>query len=206
MQSRSQFQTGVAIVIIIWVGLLFISGVTLRPSYLKYLSLAVSLGYFLLVAFDRWLWRIPFVARMFHRPVLYGTWKGQLQSSWTDPSGKEGIPPIAVFLAVRQTNSSISMRMMTKESASRSLVASLEAPRGDVVRASCTYQSDPRLLIQGRSRIHYGALMLEVEGNPATRLTGSYWTDRDTKGEVSLDARVSKSYTSFDEALAAEWP
>jgi hypothetical protein len=205
MPSRPQLQVAIGIVIVVWAVLLFVSGVTLKPSYLKPLSLAISIAYFVLLAFDRWLWRIPFVARMLHCPVLRGTWKGQLQSNWIDPSTNQGIAPIDVFLVIRQTYSTISMRMMTKESASRSLVASLQAPRDDVARASSTYQSVPRLLIQGRSRIHHGALMIEVEGRPANRLTGSYWTDRDTKGEVSLDARLPKPYTSFDEASAAKW-
>jgi hypothetical protein len=95
---------------------------------------------------------------------------------------------------------------MTKESSSRSLVASLEVSRDEVPTLSSMYQNMPDLLKQGRSRIHHGALMLEVQGNPANRLKGYYWTDRDTKGEVSLDARSKKVYTSFDEAAAAIWP
>ena len=59
------------------------------------------------------------------------------------------------------------------------------------------------VLIQERSRIHHGALLLDVHGSPANRLIGWCWTDRDTKGEVTLEKRVSKAYTSFDEASAA---
>ena len=206
MPSRPQLQVAIGTVIIVWAILLFVSGVTLKPSYLKPLSLAISIAYFVLLAFDRWLWRIPFVSRMLHCPVLRGTWKGQLQSNWIDPSTNEAAAAVDVFLVIRQTYSTISMRMLTKESASRSLVASLQAPRDDVARASSTYQSVPRLLIQDRSRIHHGALMLEVEGSPGNRLTGSYWTDRDTKGEVLLSARLPKPYTSFDEASAGKWP
>lgn len=206
MPSRSQLQVAIGIVVVIWAVLLFVSGVTLKPSYLKPLSLAVSIAYFVLLAFDRVLWRIPLVARLFRRPILRGTWRGELRSTWIDPTTGQGIAPILVFLAIRQTYSTIAMRMMTEESSSRSLVASLEAPRDDVARASSTYQNIPRLLIQGRSRIHHGALMLEVQGTPAERLSGSYWTDRDTKGEVLLDARLPKVYTSFAEANKATWP
>lgn len=206
MLSRSQFQVAIFVVVIIWAVLLFVSGVTLKPSYLKPLSMAVSSAYFVLLAFDRALWRIPLVARLFHRPVLRGTWRGEMRSTWIDPATGEGVAPIPIFLAIRQTYSTIAMRMMTEESSSRSLVASLEAPRDDVARASSTYQNIPRLLIQGRSRIHHGALMLEVQGTRADRLSGSYWTDRDTKGEVVLGARLPKIYTSFDEANKAVWP
>lgn len=149
---------------------------------------------------------MPLVARLIHRPVLRGTWKGELESTWIDPSNGSRLEPVDVFLAVRQTYSSVSLRMMTTESSSRSLVASMDAPRDDVPRVSSTYQNVPRLLIQNRSRIHHGALMLDVEGVPPNRLTGFYWTDRDTKGEVVLRARLPKVYTSFDEASRAAWP
>jgi hypothetical protein len=206
MPSRSQLQVAIGVVILVWAALLFISGVTLKPSFLKPLSLAISVAYYLLVVFDGWLWRLWPISRLSHRPVLRGTWKGKLQSTWTEPSTESQIDPIEIFLAIRETYSTISMRVMTKESSSRSLVASLEAPRDDVARVSSTYQNVPRLLIQDRSRIHHGALMLDVEGVPPKGLNGFYWTDRDTKGEVRLRARLPKVYTSFDEAAAAPWP
>jgi hypothetical protein len=95
--------------------------------------------------------------------------------------------------------------MMTKESTSRSMVAGLDAGSDGIPRVTSTYENIPGVLIQDRSRIHHGALLLDVHGSPANRLIGWYWTDRDTKGEVSLDARSPKSYTSFDEASAAKW-
>jgi hypothetical protein len=206
MPSRSQIQVAIGIVIVAWMVLLLIEGVALVPSYIKPLSLAISIAYFVLLAFDRWFWRVPFVARILHCPVLRGTWKGQIKSSWIDPGTGERIEPIDVFLAIRQTYSSIFIRLLTKESSSWSLVASLDAPRDDVARASSTYQNIPGLLIQDRSRIHHGALMLEVQGNPASRLTGSYWTDRDTKGEVLMSAHVSKVCTDFTDASVIAWP
>ncbi len=206
MQSRSQLQVGIGVVVVVWALLLLISGITLKPSILKPLSLAISIAYFLLLAFDRWLWRIPFVARLLRHPVLLGTWRGNLVSNWIEPSSDEEVVPIEVFLVIRQTYSTLSLRLMTSESSSRSLVVSLDAPRDDIARVSSTYQNMPRLLVQDRSRIHHGALMLDVEGLPANRLIGSYWTDRDTKGELSFNARLPKVSTSFDEARNAAWP
>jgi hypothetical protein len=205
MSNRVQVQIIIATAVVVWAVMLLVQGVTLKASYLQPYSFVVGVVILLLFLFERWLWRIPFVARLLRCPVLRGTWRGQLQSNWTDPSTAQGIPPIDSFLVVSQTYSTISLRFMTKESSSRSLVASLETPRDDVVRLVSTYQNIPGLLIQDRSRIHHGALMLEVHGNPTNRLTGSYWTDRGTKGEVSLDSRSPKVYTSFDEATAATW-
>jgi hypothetical protein len=202
MSNRVQVQIIIAIAVVVWAVMLLVQGVTLKASYLQPYSFVVGVVILLLFLFERWLWRIPFVARLLRYPVLRGTWRGQLQSNWTDTSTS----PIDSFLVVRQTYSTISLRFMTKESSSRSLVDSLETPRDDVARLVSTYQNIPGLLIQDRSRIHHGALMLEVQGIPASRLVGSYWTDRDTKGEVSFVSRCRKLYTSFDEASAATWP
>ena len=206
MTSRFQAQVIIGIAVLVWALMLLTEGVTLKASYLQPYSLAVGVVILLLFAFDHWLWRIPLLARVLHCPLLRGTWRGQLRSTWKDSTTSQGIEPIDVFLVVRQTYSTISQRLMTKESSSRSLVASLEVSRDEVPTLSSMYQNVPDLLKQGRSRIHHGALMLEVQGNPANRLKGYYWTDRDTKGEVSLDARSKKVYTSFDEAAAAIWP
>jgi hypothetical protein len=45
------------------------------------------------------------------------------------------------------------------------------------------------LSVRNRSAMHYGALQLSVAGSPPERIEGQYWTDRDTKGELSLADR-----------------
>jgi hypothetical protein len=45
--------------------------------------------------------------------------------------------------------------------------------------------------------------MLEVHGSSIKNLSGFYWTDRDTKGEVSLESRSKNVYTNFEAASAA---
>jgi hypothetical protein len=203
MPTRTQVQVVLVIAVIVWAGLLFVEGVTLKPSYLKPFSLTVAVVILILLAFERWLWRIPPVAKALHRPVLRGTWKGQLKSNWIDPRTGQEIEPIDIFLLVRQTYSTVSLRLMTQESTSRSLVASLESHRDEIATLTSTYQNIPGLLIQDRSRIHHGALMLEVHGSSIKNLSGFYWTDRDTKGEVSLESRSKNVYTNFEAASAA---
>ncbi len=41
-----------------------------------------------------------------------------------------------------------------------------------------------------RSEMHYGAILLNVHGNPVQSLEGHYWTDRNTSGSMSLEERV----------------
>jgi hypothetical protein len=199
--TRAHVQVVITLAVVVWAAMLVVEGVTVKASYLQPYSLTVGVVVVVLFGFDRWLWRVPLVARALHCPVLQGTWRGQLRSSWVDPTTGLSVGPVDVFLAITQTYSRISLRLMTPESASRSLVASLDAPRDDIARVTLTYQNLPGLMIQDRSRIHHGVLMLNVEGSPASRLVGSYWTDRDTKGEVRFEGKSTKVYTSFREAL-----
>lgn len=202
MPSRSQFQVAIGIAAAVWAVMLLLQGVALEASYLRPYSFAVGAVILCFLAFDRWLWRLKPVARMAGRPVLRGTWKGLLTSTWIDPTTSKQVSPLDVFLVVRQTYSTISMSLVTAESTSTSLVGSLDAPRHGVPTVSATYRNTPRLLLQNRSRIHHGALVLEVHGSPAARLTGSYWTDRDTKGELTFDGRSSKLHTDYASAAA----
>jgi len=151
MPSRIQVQIVLAIAVIVWAVMLFLEGVSLKASYLKPYSLAVGTVILVLLAFDRWLWRIPYIAHAFGRPVLRGTWKGKLQSTWKNEGAEDFIDPVDVFLVVHQTYSTVSLRLMTSESISQSLVASLGVQRGKVPTLSSTYQNVPQLLIQDRS-------------------------------------------------------
>jgi hypothetical protein len=204
--SRSQIQITIGIAVVVWAALLLVQGVTLKANYLRPYSLAVSAAVLALLIFDRWLWRLAPIQRLVKRPLLHGTWRGELLSSWTDPKTGKGVDPIVTYVAFKQTYSGISMRLMTKESSSRSLVAALDNSNDQLPLLTSTYVNTPQLLIQGRSRIHHGAVMLDVHGNPPDRLTGTYWTDRDTKGQLNLSARTRALYTSFEEAANANWP
>ncbi len=114
----------------------------------------------------------------------------------------ETTPPRDVFLVIGQTYTSVRARLITQESSSVSLVGSLDNSGDGLTTIQWTYRNTPSLLIQDRSRIHHGAAMMEVHGLPPTRLTGSYWTDRDTRGEMSFSIRSSRLHSDFQQALA----
>ena len=51
------------------------------------------------------------------RPVIDGTWKVQLRSNWKDPiAAGATVAPIEGYMVVRQTFSTLSMRLLTAES------------------------------------------------------------------------------------------
>jgi hypothetical protein len=107
-----------------------------------------------------------------------------------------------VYLAITQSFSTVSPRLLTAESSSCSVASSLApACNGTPAIIWSTYVNTPGLLIQGRSRTHHGAMRLEAHGAP-DRLTGAYWTDRHTAGEITLDRHIRRVHTSFAEAAA----
>ena len=64
-------------------------------------------------------------------PDLQGTWEGELQSTWINPETKQGIPPLKMVLVIRQSFSSVSCTMFTKESESYSRAAQIAVEEGD---------------------------------------------------------------------------
>ncbi len=65
-----------------------------------------------------------------------------------------------------------------------------------------TYQNVPKLLEREGSPIHLGTLILEMAGRRPVRMSGSYWTDRNTKGELTLVERRWRLRADFQSAKA----
>ena len=90
-------------------------------------------------------------------------------------------------IIVNQTFLNISVQLVTNESKSRSLTASLTNVQ-NVLYLIYTYQNDPRTEIQNRSPIHYGTAILDVS-NPML-LEGNYFTGRNTRGSMKFNSAI----------------
>lgn len=132
-------------------------------------------------------------------PNLHGTWHGVLVSDWKREDGSS-LPPIGVHLVVRQTLSTISMRLLTPESTSVLLGGSVTNEVDGVETMTGIYLNTPDILRRDGSPIHHGGLILQVQGHPPARLEGEYWTDRGTKGTLCFTSRSDELVESFDEA------
>lgn len=188
-----------------WGVLLVIGGVSVSISWIKPLSTVTGLLLILLGAFDRWLWRLPILQGWFvDRPDIRGTWRAKLDSSWLDTSTGEASAPITAYIVVRQTYTSLSLRLMTKESSSELVGAQFRKSSDGVFQLAGVYRNEPRQMLRQQSPIHYGAILLEVRGKPVNALTGHYWTDRNTNGEIYLENRLRKIFTGY-EAAAMEF-
>ncbi|HEV2146527.1 MAG TPA: hypothetical protein VGR37_03840 [Longimicrobiaceae bacterium] len=189
---------------LLWAVALLASGIELTSQHARPLGVVGSALIGLVAVFDLWLWRLRWLHGWFvKRPFLQGTWAVTLQSDWKDPESGQGVGPIQAYLAVRQTYTSISLRLMTAESSSKMLGSDIVGFPDGLYVVTGVYQAEPKLLVRHRSPIHYGAIVLNVRASPPDGLDGSYWTDRQTRGELFSTSYTRKVYDSFSRAATA---
>lgn len=178
-----------------------IIGINIEFSFFRPLSFIVGLVGTLLALYNRYVWKWPLINKLHSRPLLMGTYKGKLHSSYINPETQEGIKPIETYIVILQTYSGIVIRQFTKESTSYTVSASINHEQHQEIQyITGLYRNEPTLSIQGRSPVHYGGLKLDIIGtNRKVRLKGSYWTDRKTIGDLEfefLDREQAKDFKS----------
>lgn len=200
MLNRTHITLIILLAALVWWGTLAALGVPVSSAYLKPFAITVSVLTALCVLFDKWLWRWRiFKGWLVKRPVLNGTWEVQLHSSWVGPGMPEA-DPIHAIMVVRQTYSLMNVRLFTKESSSFLIAHKLVLQDDGVFQLAAVYQNTPDIHLRGtRSEIHFGALLLEVKGDPPKALDGHYWTDRGTKGSLKLKNWRKKLATNFED-------
>jgi len=178
------------LMLLIWVGVLRATGTPLSINWEAIKKLPDVVTIFVLVSFvfTKWLWRISwFRGWLVQVPYIQGTWAGNLQSTWKNPKTGQGIPPLKMILVVRQTFSTMSCTMFTKESESYSRAAQIAVEKETgAISLSYNYTNRSKADIRERSPIHDGAAHLRVVTIPARMLEGEYWTGRCTTGTMKL--------------------
>jgi hypothetical protein len=201
MLSRLHLSAVLLVASMIWGGLLLSQGIAVTGSWFHPFSGVVGALVLVLAVFDLWGWRLRILRGWFvPRPDLRGTWQVELQSDWKDPATDKVVGPIVAYFVVRQTFSSLSVRMLTAESKSELVAAEINKATDGTYRLGAIYRNEPKLSVRDRSPIHYGAIMLAVQGDPAKELAGYYWTDRNSRGELRTMARHNLIASSFNEA------
>jgi SMODS-associating 2TM, beta-strand rich effector domain len=156
--------------------------------------------------FERWLWRWPLLhlIGLNATPVVIGTWRGDLESFWEDPVTKARPPIKTVYLTIRQTATTVTARLVTNESASEQIAGLVTKGESGYPAISYNYRNEPDLKFRENnvSPIHYGGAIIEIVGDPATRLKGRYWTDRSSRGEFTFGQHSPEIAQSFEEAEA----
>lgn len=167
---------------------IYLSGVHLDTGAKKVLAY-VPLGASLLLAiWDVALWRVPIVHRFLSRPRLDGTWVATLMptdESHIPEGGKRG--PIPAYVIITQTYWGLGIRQYTEESKS-DLKAHFWVPASSNGPDTLvfTYENLPKQKVQHRSGRHYGTCQLDPTVRDPEEMTGYYFTDRYTKGDMTL--------------------
>jgi len=176
---------------------LFFAGVPVTATWFRPFSIVTGVLVLVLSVADKWLWRIRWLRPwLFNMPDLNGTWKVAIH-----PTAPEALPSeVSAYMVIRQSFSSISLRLFTSESQSETLTARVVKCDDGTCNVAAVYLNTPRLQVRERSPLHHGALLLNVQGDPPESLAGQYWTDRLSQGELVLSARSSVKAHSFDQA------
>src|SRR5207244_11924970 len=136
----------------------------------------------------RWVWgRVPIIGRKTF-PDLSGTWRGQLLSTWKDPTTGQGVAPIPITIWIRQGLFSTSIKLRTGESSSHSTRCLLEAdPEAGRFRFWYSYDNTPQAEFRHRSARHEGVGWLELDfDTDQERLTGCSYPGRKTSGDIDV--------------------
>jgi hypothetical protein len=201
MLSRLQVQIVAAVVVVVFAAGILVSGGKVESAWLKFYSYAVLVAVALLWLWEHWIWHFAYVQKARGVPRdIRGTWSGDLDSFWSDPTTGDKPATKRVFLVVRQTWSTVRVTLLTDESRSTSSSASLGGLDGEY-ELFYTYLNQPDNRIEHRSRMHHGSTVLQVVDRPATRLKGRYWTDRDSRGELDMKDRRSQVVEDYDTAV-----
>jgi hypothetical protein len=172
-----------------WGIVLHLSGVTVEGSTQRLLAYIPSVLVLLTVAFDLWVWKWPGVHKLVGRPRVDGTWRTTIrphEKSRIPKNGNRG--PITSAVVIEQTFWTVTVRLLTAESSSMSEVASMRA-HGDSREQrllTYTYRNEPKQQHRPRSSPHRGACEFTVVGRLPRTVSGTYWTDRFTVGDMDL--------------------
>jgi SMODS-associating 2TM, beta-strand rich effector domain len=190
-----------AVVLAVFVAGAWLTNGRLDLGWVRFFSTAVLAATLLLGAWDLWLWRLPAVQRIPGVPRrLRGTWQGTLTSFWPDPAaGGAHPPPKTVYLVVHQTATLISVKLLTDQARSSSVLGDLSVVDSTPV-LTYVYRAQPDLRHAKRNPMHHGSTVLTVSGRPPSRLKGRYWTDRDSKGELDFEHWRPELADDYDEA------
>ena len=201
MLSSRQFSPLIVFSIALWVlgALLTGADFTLSGSLLRPIGpvlLAVGL---VITVFDLWLWPLRILYPWFvDRPDLRGTWQASFVSSYVRPGESEPVGPVEALFVIRQTFSSLHIRMLTAESSSNTVRATVSREPDGSHLILGIYENRPREEVSHRSAMHVGAMWLTGDGRLPDTLRGFYWTNRATRGDLTLKSRGRELQSSFE--------
>lgn len=187
----------------VWALVIWQSGLDLDDGTRRWISYLPSVVGGGIVAWDLWLWKVPGLNKMTGRPRVYGTWRATLRTNDKSRIPKGGTRgAIPAVMVIEQTFWTFSIQFHTEQSSSGSITASLVSQQDsrDNKELCFTYANRARQEHNERSLPHHGTCLLRVGGNSPKHMDGTYWTDRLTAGDITLERLDRKTGRSAHEA------
>lgn len=173
---------------LVYTAVLYLAGLRLDTQYKQVLALLPLVAALVITAWDLFLWRVPGLDRLTRRPRLQGLWRAELHptaESCIPEGGNRG--PILAYLVITQTYWSIAVRQYTGESKSDSRASFWQrSPDAAVETLAFLYENNPEQRHQARSPRHLGSCTLDSTSRAPQELVGVYFTDRYTKGDMTM--------------------
>ncbi|TYK44565.1 hypothetical protein [Actinomadura decatromicini] len=188
---------------LVWLAMALLTGQAISSDVLRVFSIAASLATIVFLLYDHFIWKWYIVRLFTGKPTVAGTWRGLLQSDYIRPGESQPVAPIPTVIRVKQTNSTLVATLFTGESSSVTEQGRLIRETDGRWRLSWIYVNEPRPPFQHRSNHHCGVCDLYLAGRDGELLTGRYFTDRKTVGEIELPEWSKASYGDAASALAA---
>lgn len=202
MRYRPLVQVVALIVVAVFTLGIWSTGGEVELQWLRFYSIAVLVAVAALNLWEVWFWRLPIFQRSEKvARDIRGTWQGALTPITTNPQTEDASEAKTVYLVVRQTASTASVVLYTDEARSKSTMVQITNEDG-LVTLDYLYLGRPDSRVEDRSRMHHGAALFDVNGRPATRIRGRYWTDRDTRGELEFGMH-KRAYSDDYQSAAA---
>lgn len=190
---------------LVYTVVLYLADLRLDTQFKQGLAFLPTAAAAVLTAWDMILWRLPGLARLTKRPRLDGLWRAELhptEERHIPPDGKR--EPIPAYLVITQTYWSIAVRQYTGESKSDSRASFWQrGPDAAVETLAFLYENNPEQRHQARSPRHLGSCTLDSTNQAPEEMSGVYFTDRYTKGDMTMTlVDRSTGHPSFSAAKA----
>lgn len=149
------------------------------------ITTVVSFDGVLIWLFNKYIWRWKWLYNWFVPfPDLNGRWEGEIKSNYTDEKTQEKIGEISAKLTIKQSFVYIHCLLKTSSIESSSFVSQFDINKErQKLKLIYSYGGESDLLLKDKNPTHFGTAMLNIESN-GMELKGSYWTDRETTGEL----------------------
>lgn len=201
MNANTQVKVAIGIAAAVWFVIAILTHQTTSTTALRTISIAGSAATIIFLLYDRYIWKWPIVRMFTGKPVITGTWRGTVRSDYLAPGKSRPLPPIAAVIRIEQTDSKVYVTLFTSESQSVSELGRVVKEPDGRWRIIWQYVNSPRPPVRHRSNVHQGVCDVYISGKHGEALTGQYYTNRKTVGEVNFNEWSKQQYADAESAL-----